>query len=52
MEAAAEVDGAGPGQVGPARGVVAERVRGGAVGRGLLLRYADPERVAVAGRTG
>ena len=32
MEAAAEVDGGGLGPVGPARGVVAERVREGAVG--------------------
>jgi len=52
VEAAAETDGARPGPVGLARGVVAERVREGAVGRGLLLRYADPERVAVAERTG
>lgn len=52
VEATAETDGAGPGPVGLARGVVAERVREGAVGRGLLLRYADPERVVVAERSG
>ena len=52
MEAAAEVDGAGPGPVGLVRGIVAERAREGAVGRGLLLRYADPGRAAIAERAG
>ena len=52
MEAATEVNGAGLGPVGLVRGVVAEWVREGAVGRGLLLRYADPGRAAIAERAG
>ena len=52
MEAAAEANGAGPGPVGLVRGVVAERVREGAVGRGLLPQYAGPGRTAIAERAG